>query len=541
MSDIRRSNPTLAPLRAPAPLRALAPLRAPARALRAVAQPWTLALVVLLLVNDHVLRVMMPSWVTGKLGDVAWLGFAPLVVAVPLALWPRARKGDRFNLPNRTDLGEDNRAIWVAIALVGIVFAVVKTVPAATSAFSTGFAAVFGWTPLLVCDPTDLLTLPALAIAWALWRAAGEGRQERVRRPAMPSAGRGRIPRRAWWVLGLAALATLGNSGPPDEGILCLAARDGQLYAGPRHAYALTPAFVSADGGLTWRESDASWPLPPSGGGEVPSSEPACPAHDGPWTLPVGRTLYRFAPGTGIDASSDDGATWTTAVALTGDDARVAYYQATRSNISGSPGPHDALVDPVTGNLVVAMGQEGALVHVADDPPTGGWQWVALGEYRFEPITRPGQVVTLLKGELGLLAAAVLVGIALGGWGVLRWPGRVFAVGVAIGILVALVAIRPATVTGYAGVIVVGAVAVTVLAALPLAIIALARLGRSGAVAVVRTLALGLDPGILGVVVFVLWALGVIPTYTTALWISVVALVVAWTAAASGGWIASRT
>ena len=318
-----------------------------------------------------------------------------------------------------------------------------------------------------------------------------------------------------------------------------MAARDGQLYAGPRHAYALTRAFVSDDGGLTWRESDASWPLPSSGGGEVSSSEPACPVHDAPWTLMAGPVLYRFTPGTGIDASTDDGATWETAVALTGDDARVAYYQATRSNISGSPGPHDALVDPVTGNVVVAMGQEGVLLHVADHAPTEAWQWVALGEYRFEPITRPGQVVTLLKGELGLLVAAVMVGIALGGWRVLRWPGRVFAVGVAVGIVIALVAIRPATVTGYAGVIVVGAVAVTVLAALPLAIVAVVRVGRGGAVAVVRAIGLGLDPGILGLAVFVLWALGVIPTYTTALWICVVEMAVTWTSAAVVGAVAA--
>ena len=525
------------------------------RALRALAQPWTLALVVLLLLNDHVLRAVVPGWVTGKLGDVAWLGFAPLVVAVPVALWTSRRRGTATSLRDGArGAGADcvlrwsrgSVTIWSSIAMVGVVFAVVKTVPAATSAFSAGFRAVFGWTPLLVRDPTDLLTLPALAIAWALWRSA-EGVACRGGRSPTAYAGRSmlrpyrrpNIPRRAWWVLGLAALATLGNSGPPDEGIVCLGARDGQLFAGPRHVYALTPAFVSDDGGLTWHQTDAAWPSASDGETERSSSDAVCPVHYGPWTLTAGQIMYRFTPGEGIEASTDDGGTWATAVALTGDSARVAYYQATRSNISGSPGPHDALVDPATGNLVVAMGQEGVLLHVADHAPTQAWQWVALGEYRFEPITRPGQVVTLLKGELGLLAAAVLVGIALGGWGVLRWPGRVFAVGVAVGIVVALVAIRPATVTGYAGVVVVGAVLVTVVGALPLAIVGLVRLGRLGVVVIVRAIGLGLDPGILGLAVFVLWALGVIPTYTTALWICVVEMAVTWTSAAVVGGVAA--
>ena len=64
----------------------------PHQAVRALASPgFVLALVVLVL-NDHVLKQAYPGWVTGKLSDVAGLVVAPLLLAVPLTLLrvPRA-------------------------------------------------------------------------------------------------------------------------------------------------------------------------------------------------------------------------------------------------------------------------------------------------------------------------------------------------------------------------------------------------------------------------------------------------------------------
>src|SRR5918995_4450814 len=61
-------------------------------ALRVLASPvFVLALVVLVL-NDHVLKQAWPGWVTGKLSDVAGLVVAPLLLAAVLTLvrTPRA-------------------------------------------------------------------------------------------------------------------------------------------------------------------------------------------------------------------------------------------------------------------------------------------------------------------------------------------------------------------------------------------------------------------------------------------------------------------
>lgn len=191
-----------------------------ARALRAMAHPLTLGWVLVLILNDHVLRWRWPGWVTGKLGDVAWLAFAPLVVAVGLALVTRERARGR-------------RILAVAIGLVGVVFVLVKAVSPVTAAFRAGFEAVFGWAPLLVHDPTDLLALPVLGYAWWIWTRV------RTPRPVVGSAAQTQNPRWAWGAVGLAALVTLANAAAPDEGILCLRTTDDGLIAGPRYGYAM--------------------------------------------------------------------------------------------------------------------------------------------------------------------------------------------------------------------------------------------------------------------------------------------------------------
>jgi hypothetical protein len=505
------------------------------RALRALAGPWPLALVLLLLLNDHVLRRRWPGWVTGKLGDVAWLAFAPLVVAVPLSLlWPRGHS--EHGVRRRGDA-----VILVAMAFVGGLFGVVKALPAPHAGFVAGFRAVFGWTPMLVRDPTDLLALPALGIAWLLWRGslpssahARTGRAGTVTNgalrltgaSALPSVGEGTkgsvprgasIPRRGWWVLALAALATLANAALHDEGILCVVVDEGQLIAGPPYSYGQVSTFASDDGGLSWKA------IPVRSGIE---ESPLCDSRDAPWTLevpdaaaPSGQAIYRFTHGEAIEWSLDGGTTWVTSLDLRGNEARVAYYQATRVGVAGYPGPHEAVVDPGTGNLVVAMGHEGVLVRRA---ATGDWQWVAVGDYRFEHITRPNQVVALLWGELWFAAAAALVALSLGGLDRLRWVGRAVAVVLALGVTLALPALRPATVTGYADVIVGGALIGLSVGALPLAIVAGVRMARRGGV--LRAMGVGIGTGLLGLLPFVLWALGVIAAYTAAAWIAVVVL-----------------
>lgn len=122
-----------------------------------LAHPASLLALAVLLVNDHLLKAAWPGTVTGKLSDVAGLLVAPPLLAVLVALCaPR--------LPQRV-------VAVGATVLVGAGFAVVKSSGTAAAAASAAWTVVAG--PSTVrADLTDLLALPALLGALAVWRHA---------------------------------------------------------------------------------------------------------------------------------------------------------------------------------------------------------------------------------------------------------------------------------------------------------------------------------------------------------------------------------
>ena len=89
-----------------------------------------------LVVNDHLLKALVPGLVTGKLSDFAGLFLAPVVVAAPF--------------------GRRARPVAHAAAVLGAVaFALAKLVPAIA-------AFVSAHVMLTTCDPTDLVAVPML-------------------------------------------------------------------------------------------------------------------------------------------------------------------------------------------------------------------------------------------------------------------------------------------------------------------------------------------------------------------------------------------
>lgn len=136
-------------------------------------------------VNDHVLKQAFHAGWTGKLSDVASLVAFPLLVVGGMALL-RGR-----------DLGRVERpAVVLLCAATGFVMATINTLPDAAWAYRHGLG-LAQWLVLgargaphtvnLTVDPTDLWTLPALAVPLAIaWRRHADASREATADRAAP-------------------------------------------------------------------------------------------------------------------------------------------------------------------------------------------------------------------------------------------------------------------------------------------------------------------------------------------------------------------
>ena len=144
--------------------------------------PVVLVALVALVVNDQLAKHAWPGLVTGKASDVAGLIVAPIALqaAWEVALWATGRWR-----------GPSERALLVAIAVVGVAFAASQVWPPAIDAYRWGLAAL-QWpvravvaaltgapAPVLVpvaatADAEDLVALPTLLVTW--WVGRGRAR-----------------------------------------------------------------------------------------------------------------------------------------------------------------------------------------------------------------------------------------------------------------------------------------------------------------------------------------------------------------------------
>jgi hypothetical protein len=139
-------------------------------------RPVALGALALLVVNDHLLKAAYPGPLTGKLSDVAGMVFFPILLAAGWELGQAAVRRWR---------GPSAGAAVIAIAASGLAFVLVKTTTQGAEAFgwAIGLAQWLLVLPVrllgdggvpapaaarIVADPTDLLALPALAIALAI-------------------------------------------------------------------------------------------------------------------------------------------------------------------------------------------------------------------------------------------------------------------------------------------------------------------------------------------------------------------------------------
>ena len=136
--------------------------------------PITLAAVVVLVVNDWVLKPRWHGAVTGKLSDVAGLVFAPVLLSalIGLALDLAARLGARV------DPSLSWRRLVTCCAATAAGFTLVKLCPAAAHVV----AGMIGHHAEFYPDWTDVLCVPAVGVA--LWIGRDELRRVPLGRPA---------------------------------------------------------------------------------------------------------------------------------------------------------------------------------------------------------------------------------------------------------------------------------------------------------------------------------------------------------------------
>jgi hypothetical protein len=287
----------------------------------ALAHPFALIAAAALLLNALVWQPLWPSWWTGKIGDVAWLVIVPLLAAVPLsAARPLRRVSPRSFAA-------------VVCSFVALGFALAKAVPVVNAAVLS-LGASLGVALKLRLDPTDLLALPAVLVAWRVWQHP----PPRPRRAVQAAA------------LALAALAVMADvAAPQDFGFDCLVNAAPTYYA-IREVYqpsdigngsTTKKIYRSDDGGLTWKADS-----------QFDASKAFCSRNsDWPVADPSDKqVLLYYVPGKGIYRSADQGQSLELEQPL---NQAPAY-----------------LVDEAAGNLIVAAGTQGIWVKT----PARAWR-----------------------------------------------------------------------------------------------------------------------------------------------------------------------
>jgi hypothetical protein len=183
--------------------------------------PVVIGAIVVLLVNDQVLKRAWPGLVTGKLSDVAGMVFAPLLLVAAAELV--ASGIGRWRGPSR-------RWVTATCFSIGLGFVAVKLIPGVTGLWELGLGVVQRPTSALAdlvagralppirqvvstADATDLVALPAVWLALSIGMA-------RIERPSgrRLATAIGSVPRVWWYELAVGTLGVTMLAGATIDG-----------------------------------------------------------------------------------------------------------------------------------------------------------------------------------------------------------------------------------------------------------------------------------------------------------------------------------
>jgi hypothetical protein len=195
--------------------------------LRCLGHPLSLLSIVVLLLNDHIFKIISPSWLTGKLSDFSGLFFFPFIVAAALSILL-----SKCNLTLRTigQLAFGFVTIWFTLLKISLD---INFLTSQLSSFVIGFPTQF------ILDWTDIIGLIVMVPAWNLWKQSTNKPPHKL----------------AFTALLVATLASLATS-PNEifESVTDVVFKDEIVYGVEAHTkgYEDYPAAWSKDGGLSW-------------------------------------------------------------------------------------------------------------------------------------------------------------------------------------------------------------------------------------------------------------------------------------------------
>lgn len=366
---------------------------------RWVAHPSTVGATAVLLLNDHVFKQAWPGLVTGKLSDFAGLAMAPAVLGLLSGLFRAGRIGAA-----------------AAILLTGAGFAWVKVSTVGAEAASAAWSVVNG-PSVILADPTDLVALPALGLAWWAWRRVEAA-------PPLPDGPAHRV--RVLLAVPFALMAIAATSPPPrlpSADSVQLAGENGEQVVIGMDGWRF---FSSPSGVGDWTRLPETPPEQrqehrPQVEACVPGDAAHCYRVHGGGELDAREATPRGGRLLGVDETTDAGRTWHTAWEVPA--TRWEFVERQHPLFGGVEGPSkvasvEVVVRTVPGGheVIVANGVEGLAIRSAD----GTWRRVPVvtdsGVISPAPLTAFGRnigddianaaLITVLALLIGLCVAA---------------------------------------------------------------------------------------------------------------------------------------